>query len=323
MMQVVEIKDAQSGACARIAVTTGFNCFDFNAQVKGQTVPILFAADGFEAGEQPPSHSGIPILFPYPNRIRAGRYSWNGSEYELPESLVAYDGAGNAIHGFCLDVPWRVTEQTANSVTGEYQISLDTPDRLPLWPTDGRISICYSVKGSCLRADIEVSNPTDEPLPWGFGTHAYFRLPLLDSSGSEDCTIYAPVANKWELKDCLPTGRLLPPSDSEQLSTEPSFGGLKLDDVYTSVQPEDGIVTCRMRDNKSGIQVVQRSDDSFREIVAFTPPWASAVCLEPYTCTTDAINLQQQGIDAGWRVLKSGETWKGWIEIAVTDLAAS
>jgi aldose 1-epimerase len=54
----------------------------------------------------------------------------------------------------------------------------------------------------------------------------------------------------------------------------------------------------------------------FRELVAFTPPHRQAVCLEPYTCTTDAINLQQAGIDAGWRVLAPGASWSGDVELA-------
>ena len=40
----------------------------------------------------------------------------------------------------------------------------------------------------------------------------------------------------------------------------------------------------------------------FRDLVVFTPPHRHAVCLEPYTCITDAANLQAKGVDAGWRV---------------------
>ena len=47
----------------------------------------------------------------------------------------------------------------------------------------------------------------------------------------------------------------------------------------------------------------------FRELVLFTPGHRQAMCLEPYTCATDAINLHQRGVDAGWRVLPSGESW--------------
>ena len=74
---------------------------------------------------------------------------------------------------------------------------------------------------------------------------------------------------------------------------------------------------CRITDPAAKLKVEQRFSAGFREIVAFTPPWAEAVCLEPYTCVTNAINLQQQGIDAGLQVLTPGETWTGRIEIEV------
>ena len=53
----------------------------------------------------------------------------------------------------------------------------------------------------------------------------------------------------------------------------------------------------------------------FREIVAFTPPNRAAVCIEPYTCPTDAINLNSRGIDCGWRTLGPGSEFHTWIDI--------
>lgn len=317
-MNTVVLNDPTTGSSAKIAPQLGFNCYEFTAKLNdSQEVAVIHAADGFENGDQPLSHSGIPLLFPYPNRIRGGQYSWEGKDYELPETLVAYEGAGNAIHGFALDRPWRIVEQTESSVTAAFRISQDAPERLPLWPTDGEIEIRYSLNNACLRADIVVHNPTNEPLPWGFGTHAYFRLPLDSAGEAGRCTIHAPVTKKWVLDECLPTGEIVDPPADGRLSDSPLFDTLKLDDVYTGVQSDAGVVECRIIDECNGVQVVQRCDDSFREIVAFTPPWTTAVCLEPYTCTTDAINLQQRGIDAGLQVLAPGASWKGWIEIAV------
>lgn len=315
-MNIVVLNDAATGGSAKIAAHLGFNCFDLIAKIDGTAVPLIDAADEFELGNKPPSHSGIPLLFPFPNRIRSGRYTWEGKEYELPESLVGYEGAGNAIHGFCLDRPWRITSQTESSVTGIFRISEDAPERLPLWPTDGEIEITYSLNNNCLRSEITVRNPTDTALPFGFGTHAYFKLPFSPAGSASACTVYAPVQKKWKLDNCLPTGELADIPAEAELINSPSFGSLKLDDVYTSVVSENGVVECRVIDEDGGVQLVQRCDDSFREIVAFTPPWTTAVCLEPYTCTTDAINLQQKGVDAGLRVLPPGETWQGWIEIA-------
>lgn len=316
-MNVVLLKDPVTGSTARIAAHLGLNCFEFLARIsETEEISVIHAAPGFETGEHPASHSGIPILFPFPNRIRSGRYEWEGKQYELPVGVVGYEGSGNAIHGFCLDRPWRVLEQTESSVTAAFRISVDAPDRAPHWPCDGEIEVRYSLNSACLRADIKISNPGEGTLPWGFGTHAYFRVPLNSSSDPGHCTIHAPVHKMWELQDCLPTGEILDSEAAEALNGSAYFDTLKVDDVFTDVRAKNGVVECRIIDEKTGTQVVQRCDDAFREIVAFTPPWASAVCLEPYTCVTDAMNLQPTGVDAGLRVLTPGEEWNGWIEIA-------
>jgi galactose mutarotase-like enzyme len=57
--------------------------------------------------------------------------------------------------------------------------------------------------------------------------------------------------------------------------------------------------------------------EAFREMVVFTPPHRQAFGIEPYTCTTDAINLQQRGVDAGWRVLPPGGRWSAVVELRV------
>lgn len=320
-MNVIDIVDSSSGSAARIAADQGFNCFRFMAALRsGESVEVIEAPDEFESGGTPIGHNGIPVLFPFPNRIRGGRYSWDGKDYFLPPSLVPYDGTGNAIHGLCIDRPWRVIERSANSVTGEFQLSLDAPDRRPLWPADAILRLKYSVVGTCLRAEITVINPDVTPLPWGFGTHAYFRVPLLPTSAAGHCTVYAPARREWVLQDCLPDGRQKEPEESARLTDSPYFDLLKVDNVFTGVEVRDGISICRIVDEKSGLQLEQRSSADFREIVAFTPPWSQSVCLEPYTCVTDAINLQQRGIDAGWRVLAPGAAWHGQIDIEVLPL---
>ena len=116
-MNVIQIADSSSGSLARIAVDQGFNCFSFVARVNsGESVSVIEAPEGFENGGTPIGHNGIPILFPFPNRIRGGRFSWDGRDYHLPPSLVPYDETGNAIHGLCIDRPWRVVDQSSDSI---------------------------------------------------------------------------------------------------------------------------------------------------------------------------------------------------------------
>ena len=186
----IVLEDPATRSTALITPQLGFNCFRFQACLPDdRTIEVIDAAEGFADGDKPISHSGIPLLFPFPNRIRGGRYQWDGKEYELPESLVGQEGQGNAIHGFCLDRPWRVIEQTESSATAIFRFSTDAPERLPLWPADGEIEIKYSLNDACLRADITIRNPDTKPLPWGFGTHAYFKLPLSANSSADNCTV--------------------------------------------------------------------------------------------------------------------------------------
>lgn len=316
-MSVAEISDAGSGSRASIAVESGFNCFRFVIPDADSDLHVIHSEDGFEDGGQAPSHNGIPILFPFPNRIRSGKYSWDGKEYELPESQVSYDGSGNAIHGFCLDRPWRVVEQTESSVTGVFQISKDAADRAALWPADAELTVRYLLTGTTLRSEFTVRNPDDQPLPWGLGTHAYFRLPLGGDS-AESCTVFAPVLRSRELEEFLPTGETGEIPENARLQNSPEYGSLKLDHAFAGLQvTSGGSIETIVTDPESGYRVIQRFSADFQELVAFTPPWTSAVCLEPYTCCTDAINLQQQGVDAGLKILQPNAHWTGFIEVEV------
>lgn len=322
-MNVIEIRDPQSGSAAKIAVDLGFNCYAFRSMIAPDVgVDVLEAADDFPQGVHRPSARGIPLLFPYPNRIARGRYEWNGRSYHIPADRAGHDPNGNAIHGFCLDRPWRVIDRGPSHVTGQFQLSVDAPDRRNLWPADFVIEVCYTVKASSLRADIRIVNPSDQPLPWGFGTHPYFQLPLSPSSQSEQCLIEVPCAERWELIDCLPTGRRLPVDEKTDLREGEYYGLAKFDDVLTGMPQGVREQTTSIWDEPAGLRVVQRCDAIFREIVVYTPPGRSAVCLEPYTCVTNAVNLPGGESATGWRTLAPGEELRTWIDIACERIIA-
>ena len=107
-MESIVITDVQTGAEARILPGLGFNCYSFRVPVDGTLVEVLDAEPDFCTQGGRASGNGIPILFPFPNRIRSGKYHWEDREYQIAE----LDAEGNAIHGFVLDRPWRVTEKS-------------------------------------------------------------------------------------------------------------------------------------------------------------------------------------------------------------------
>ncbi len=294
---------------AEVCPALGFNCFRWAAG--GGQAELLFATPTFLQGDRP-TRSGIPVLFPFPNRIRDGRFTWEGKEYRLPLN----DPAGkNAIHGFACRRPWRVIDQGANAtsawVTGEFHCAADAPEALPHWPADHRLRLTCRLLRGVLRLEAVVDNPDRVTLPFGLGYHPYFRVP------GADVTVQASARQYWQLQDSLPTGTLLPVDVGRDLNAPRRYADLQLDDVLTGLDdtPHSEAGGLCLRGRVEGLRLYASA--AFRDLVVFAPPHRQAMCLEPYTCPTDAINLQQRGLEAGLLVLPPGERWEGVVDMVV------
>lgn len=302
----------------------GFNCYKWVTVRQGGVFNLLYADPKFLAGA-PPTRSGIPILFPFPNRIRDGRFTWDSKAYQLTANDPAQK---NAIHGFACRRPWRVVDLGAKEssawITGEFQGSRDAPECRDLWPGDYQIRITYRLSSEdqrgVLRLEAVVHNPDRVPLPFGLGFHHYFRVN--PNQRIDGFLMRAPARSFWELRDNLPTGRILPVDGTRNLNAEKTVESLALDDVLTDLpEPpgQDGLCfRSSINAQPGGWGLEMHTSPAFRELVAFTPVHRQAIALEPYTCTTDAINLQQRGVEAGWLVLPPGETWTGVVEMVVS-----
>lgn len=310
MPQLIELHDSASRASAAIDPAQGFNCFRLALSREGELVEMLYAHPEFAGGQQRPSGSGIPILFPYPGRLPGMTFSWRGRDY--PQE--AGDPHGNAIHGFVLRRPWRVLEQSDARVVGEFHAWRDDPTLRERWPADFRIRADYQLAAASLTCQYTIDNPDSQPLPCGFGIHPYFRVPL-GGARADDCLVKLPVSSRWELAEMLPTGHQAPLADAAAFQAGQVFGGLKLDDVFGSLQFQGETSTAAIADPASGRTMSLVFDRPFRECVVYTPPHREAICIEPLTCAPAAAWLGERGIDAGWRVLEPGASFTAAVEI--------
>jgi aldose 1-epimerase len=317
---IIVLEDGR-GAVAEVWPALGFNCIRWQAVREGQALELLYADPALFSNGRP-TRSGIPVLFPFPNRIREGRFSWQGREYSLPCNDSTQK---NAIHGFACRVPWRVIDRGASAesawVTGEFRCSLDAPESRPLWPADQQLRLTIRLGHGTLRLEAVVHNPDSVPLPFGLGYHPYFRLPFSGTTSPEDCTVQVPAAEFWELNESLPTGNRLKVDAGRDLNRPRRVGDLALDDVLTGLPPRpprtDGLIERAAITGGPGRPMRMFCAPAYREMVVFNPPHRQAFCVEPYTCTTDAINLQARGIEVGWLVLEPGATWSAVVELWV------
>ncbi len=130
--------------------------------------------------------AGNPILFPHVSSNNArgvdGQYDLNHTLYQSPQ------------HGFGRRVPWRVTEQSAKSVTMELRESAAT---LPSYPFHFRHQLTYSLEDGRLNLDQTVENTDAQPLPFSTGIHPYLRVPLGLSGDRSRCQIRLPRCTRY------------------------------------------------------------------------------------------------------------------------------
>src|SRR5207249_952354 len=107
-------------------------------------------------------------------------------------------------------------------------------------------------------------------------------------------TVQAPAQQFWPLHNSLPQDLAVPVDAGRDLRVPRPYEELHLDDILTDLEAAPSRADGLRLFGKVGMLELWASP-AFREVVAFTPPHRQAVCLEPYTCITDAINLQQQG----------------------------
>jgi aldose 1-epimerase len=290
-----------------VLASYGFNLFDLRLPLAGQVRPVLVSAADFVEHPSHAAGNGTPILFPFPNRIRDGRFSFQGKSYQLPAN-----NGPNAIHGFALAAAWDVVELKAATdqafVVGRYQISKQSPEFQALWPADAVLQVRYALAGRRLSMSVTISNPTAQDLPYGFGTHPYYRLPFPPGGDIARTQVILPASKYWVLKDFLPTGEVRDVDPRLDFRAGQPMKGLKLDDVLTGLAFAGDRGIARLVDLDKNTELRLEFDRAIRELVVYTPPnKPDVLAVEPYTQTTDAINLQTRGADAGLRVLEHGQ----------------
>ncbi|MDA0746408.1 MAG: aldose 1-epimerase [bacterium] len=311
------LEDRARGCRVCVLPSVGNNCIGF--QVMGQSGPVevLHAPENPEMLWGRPSGYGIPILFPWPNRVEAGRFVFDGKVFQL-------DLPGDrphVLHGFVLNRPWTVVGCGADD-EGAWVESLFQSTNFPevgwQFPFPFEVRAIHRVVDGVLVLTVEGTNVGSDDMPAGLGIHPYFALPLVPEGSREDCIVQVPAETYWPLReDCIPTGDVLPVAGRFDLREETRLADRVYDHVWSGVVRSGGWSRSLYTDPTAGLRVTMAADAVFRELVLYAPEDRPVLCLEPYTCVTNALNLEVQGIDAGLVRLKPGEMLRGTMRVEV------
>lgn len=311
----VHLRDV-TGATARIQVASGNNVCDYRVPVPGRADPVAVLVTPDASGGY---SYGNPILFPFPNRVKGGSYTFEGATHQLDVNETA---RGNHIHGLVNRRPWVTEAVGADDERGAWhRASVDLasdPEIQRQYPFGAKISVTTSLHGGVLVQVTVVENNGSGRLPMGYGIHPWFPV-TLGGTPREASRVRVPGAAIWELDNLVPTGQLRHVDGTElDLREWPEIATRELDHVYTAVDRRaDGWTEAGVFYPDENLRLLVEASPEFREWVIFAPPFRPVVCLEPYTGTTNAVNLQNDGIDAGLVVIEPGSSWTGEVRFSL------
>jgi aldose 1-epimerase len=157
-----------------------------------------------------PSWWGVPLLFPFPGVIPRGEYVFDGTRYRLgrPEQPIVSEGhetpgARRDYHGFVMDLPWRVVSCDADDARARVVSRLDSadhPETMEGFPFPFSVEAAYRLDAAGLRLDFRATNPGPGRLPFGFGAHPFFKLPLGERGSASECLVCVPAASRWNAR---------------------------------------------------------------------------------------------------------------------------
>jgi aldose 1-epimerase len=213
---------------------------------------------GYVASEMASTARGQPLI-PWPNQLRGGQYSWNGTQHQLPLSEPAKH---NAIHGLVRWTNWT----TARQSTSEVEL------RQVLHPQPGHpftldLSVTYRLDESGLTVTTSATNAGSFPLPYAAGQHPYLAAPdVVDVCRLQlDAMTYIPT------DDCgVPAGRASVAGSEYDFRSERQIGQAELDLAFTDLARDDDGRAWFVFRSPDGATKRVWVDESYRYVELFT-----------------------------------------------------
>jgi aldose 1-epimerase len=236
-------------------------------------------------------------LVPYSNRIREGRFSFQGRDVALPLNRPP---ERHSIHGLGWQTAWRPRE------VREHDAVLEMRHAGGAWPWAFLATQHFALAPASLSVVLTLRNESDTPMPAGLGWHPYF----LRTAGA---TLAADVRTMWLTDDEVMPTTLAPPRPEADLARGVKVDAVSLDNCFV------GWSRCAAIEwPEAGMRLVLTAEAPLDFLVVYTPPGRPFFCVEPVTHVTDAFNLAAAGrVDTGARALEPGEMLRAGVTLSL------
>ncbi|HEU0190185.1 MAG TPA: aldose 1-epimerase [Mycobacterium sp.] len=286
-MEAITLCDPSSALTATFVPGAGM----IGTSLSDDGVELLGQRRGLDAYLRDGKTMGIPILYPWANRLADNHYRAEGKSVTVTpgSDRVRADANGLPIHGTLAGYPgWRLTAQSAGELCAELDFGAE-PTLLASFPFPHLLTVAVTVADRTLRVRTTVTATTEAAVPLCFGFHPYLQLPGVPRA---EWRIETPALRHLALDGRgIPTGQTSPWPETSETLGEQAF-----DDGYDEVPPGAMFAV-----SGGGRRIEVHFDEGYPAAQIFAPAGEELICFEPMAAPTAAL------CRGGYPVARPGE----------------
>ncbi len=325
--EVVSLIDAEASIVVRI-LTTASNAYQIT--VKGEDI-LRREWDTLDDIRGRMGLNGIPLLWPFANRLDEQAFYANGQKYSFDPGLGNTGRGAIPIHGFVMDADaWRVVDAGSDASSAWLTTKLEffrIPRYMKQFPFAHTLTMTYRLQDGALEVRTRIDSLSDDPIPVAIGFHPYFQL---TDSVREEWRLSIAARTHWLLDDrTLPTGETQPIT---RLLPDPKNVAVKdvvLDDIFTDLEFDGrgrAVMSLKGRRQRLDVEVGPK----FKTILVLSrpnepslrggkaevresstgPSPRGTVAFEPMAAISNALNLAQRGVYQDLQSIVAGGSWE-------------
>jgi len=265
---------------------------------------LLGRNKGLAAYEHSGTTMGIPLLYPWANRLGGFGYRFGEQDVAL-QGGFPLDEHGLPIHGLLGALrDWVPTGAGADEDRAWAGAELDAARRddvLAGFPFPHNVRVDATLRGGTLTIATTLRATGDAPVPVAFGYHPYLRLPGVARAEWE---VSMPLARRLELDaQSLPTGASEPVA-----AIQGALGDRTFDDEYLVAEDGEPFVLAG-----GGRRISVTFERGYPYAQVFAPPNDDVVCFEPMTAPANALRRNPASVTT----VAPGSEYRARFSIAV------
>ncbi len=238
-------------------------------------------------------------LFPFANRVRKGKYTFQNRLYELP---INYKEEENACHGFLYNTRFKILSKNILKEYAEVELEYESTNKMEGYPFCFKITIIYkfTLEGEVIITT-KVFNLNDNEILFSDGWHPYYCL----NTSVDDFTVEFNAEEKLELnQNNIPSGKVF--NMNSNSCNHIDLKNKSLNDLFR-YSPDNKVNFINIIPNKFPYKLNiwhEAGMKKYNYLVLYIPPDRKSIAVEPMTSSIDAFNNKD-----GLIILKPKESW--------------